>query len=78
MCYRTRYALKGVMVGKVYRHLECSPVIQSVSEACHSEGIQCPKKLLGRVYPLERTPICGEVCVASEVFQRKVKFVYDK
>ena len=27
---------------------------------------------------LERTPICGEVCVASEVFLRKVKFVYDK
>ena len=25
-----------------------------------------------------RTPICGEVCVASEVFLQKVKFVYDK
>ena len=55
-----------------------SIVIQSVSEACHSEGIQCPKKLLGRVYLLERTPIYGEVCYASEVFLRKVKFVYDK
>ena len=30
-------------------------VIQSASEACHSEGIQCPKKLLGRVYLLERS-----------------------
>ena len=27
---------------------------------------------------LPRTPIYSEVCVASEVFLRKVKFVYDK
>ena len=34
---------------KKHRHLERS-------EACHSEGIQCPKKLRERVYLLERLP----------------------
>ena len=37
-----------------------------------------PEETPGKGLSPGKAPICGEVCVASEVFLRKVKFVYDK
>ena len=37
-----------------------------------------PEETHGKGLSPGKAPVCGEVCVASEVFLRKVKFVYDK
>ena len=62
------------MVIKVYGFLV-------YSYSCHKLGdlsTTLEMTELSQFFLQERTPICGEVCVASEVFLRKVKFVYDK
>ena len=46
-------------------------------QSCHSGGIIPEEYPRTGLFP-EKAPVCGEVCVASEVFLRKVKFVYDK
>ena len=55
--HRCSYLTLGDLSTSLEMTIPFLVVIQRVEnpEACHSEGIQCPKKLRGRVYLLERS-----------------------